>query len=81
MIIKLKSDINPEALKIAMGYRGITQSKLSKEIKGLSQSNISKFLKGYFGCISEDKLKEVMKYLDFPFEFLYKYKNNITFTE
>lgn len=53
MIIKLKSEINTDALKIAMGYRGVYQSKLCKNIKGLSQPNLSKFLKGYFGCISE----------------------------
>ena len=78
MIIKLKSDINPDALKVAMGYRGITQSKLCKEVKGISQPNLSKFLNGYFGCLSEEKLKIIMEYLEFPFEFLYKYRNNIT---
>jgi len=72
MIIKLKSDINPIALKTAMGYRGITQSKLCKNIKGLSQPNLSKFLKGYYGCLSEDKLKDIMTFLNWPFEFLFK---------
>jgi len=75
MIIKLKSEINPDALKVAMGYRGISQIKLCKDIKGISQPNLSKFLKGYFGCLSEEKLKIIMVYLDFPFEFLYKYKD------
>lgn len=79
MIIQLKSEINPVALKIAMGYRGISQIKLCKDIKGLSQPNLSKFLKGYFRCVSEEKLKKIMKYLDFPFEFLFKYKDNISF--
>lgn len=74
MIIKLKSDINPDALKLAMQYRGITQSKLCKEVKGISQPNLSKFLKGYFGCLSEEKLKLIMVYLNFPFDFIYKYK-------
>jgi len=75
MIIKLKSEINPDALKFAMGYRGITQSKLCKNVNGISQPNLSKFLKGYFGCLSEEKLKIIMLYLDFPFDFLYKYKD------
>lgn len=70
MIIKLKSDINPIALKTAMGYRGISQIKLCKNIRGLSQPNLSKFLKGYYGCLSEDKLKDIMTFLNWPFEFL-----------
>jgi len=70
-VIKLKSDIKPSALKVAMGYRGITQTELCKNINGLSQPNLSKFLKGYYGCLSDEKLKEIMEYLKFPFEFLY----------
>lgn len=72
-IIKLTNDINPYALKVVMGYYGISQSELCKNIKGLSQPNLSKFLKGYFGVISENKLKEIMNYFDWPFDFLYKY--------
>ena len=75
-VIKLKSNINTSALEFAMGYRGVTQSKLCKDIQGLSQPNLSKFLKGAFGCISECKLKEVMIYLNFPFEFIYKNFDN-----
>ena len=71
MIVKLTVNIHPSSLKVVRGYRRISQTKLSKNIQGLSQPNLSKFLKGYHGCISEDKLKEIMKYLDFPFEFLY----------
>lgn len=72
MVIQLKSEIYPSSLELAMGYRGCSQTKLCKNIKGISQPNLSKFLKGYFGCISESKLKEIMDYLEFPFEFLYK---------
>jgi|GEM_PF-6981670 predicted XRE-type DNA-binding protein len=72
IVVKLKSDIHPSALEVAMGHRGISQTELCKNIKGLSQPNLSKFLKRYYATISEEKLKEIMKYLDFPFEFLYK---------
>ena len=70
-VIKMTSEIKPSALKVAMGYRGVSQTELRKNIKGLSQSNVSRFLKGYYGAISEMKLKEIMQYLNFPFEFLY----------
>lgn len=70
-LIKLTSLIKPSALNVAMGYRCINKTELCKNIKGLSQPNLSKFLKGYHACLSEDKLKEIMIYLDFPFEFLY----------
>jgi len=59
------------ALRTAMGYRGVTQTELAKNIKGLSQSNLSKFLKVYFGVLSEQKIKSIMDYLNFPFEFIY----------
>lgn len=70
-VIKLTSEIKPSALIVAMNYRGISQTELCKNIKGLSQPNLSKFLKGYFGCVSNEKLKEIMEFLNFPFEFLY----------
>ena len=70
-VIKLTSEIKPSALKVAMGYRGINQTKLCKEIKGLSQPNLSKFLNGYHACLSEEKLKIIMDFLNFPFDFLY----------
>lgn len=73
-IIKLESKVNPYALKLARQYRGYSQSELCKEVKGLSQSNLSKFEKGYFGMISESKLKEIMEFLNFPYSFL---KSNI----
>lgn len=74
-IIVLKSDfktINTFSLVTAMGYRGVSQSKLCKNIKGLSQPNLSKFIKGNRNVLSNHKLKEIMIYLDFPFDFLYK---------
>ena len=70
-VIKLGSEIKPSALKVVMGYRGISQPELCKNISGLSQPNLSKFLKGYHGVLSEEKLKDIMTYLDFPFAFLY----------
>jgi hypothetical protein len=36
----------------------------------LSQSNLSKFEKGFEGKISEEKLKEIMKFLDWPYRWL-----------
>lgn len=71
-VFKLTSNIQPSALKVVMGYRGVSQTKLCKDIKGLSQPNLSRFLSGFWGCISEDKLKEIMIYLNFPYEFLYR---------
>lgn len=64
--------VNPFALQTVMGYRDFSQSKLCKEIKGLSQPNLSKFLKGHVNSLSIEKLKEIMIFLDFPFNFLYK---------
>lgn len=71
----LKSDhklVQPSALIVAMNYRGYNQSKLSKNFKGLSQPALSRFLKGERNVISEEKLKEIIIFLDFPFQFLYK---------
>lgn len=70
-VISLNQKYNPKCLKLAMGYRGISQTKLCKNINGLSQPNLSKFLKGYVNVISDEKLKEIMKYLNWPFDFLY----------
>ena len=74
-VFKLESDyklVQPSALKIAMGYRGIRQTELCKNIKGLSQSNLSKFLKGNKNTISDVNLKKIMIFLGFPFDFIYK---------
>lgn len=61
-------------LKFVRGYRGYSQTELCKQIKGLSQSNLSKFEKG-FNTIKEDKLRIVMEFLNWPFEFLDKVIN------
>lgn len=68
----LHPTVNPFALQTVMGYRGFSQSKLCKQIEGLSQPNLSRFLKGHINSLSIDKLKEIMNYLDWPFDFLYK---------
>ena len=60
--IKLTPTYKASALKTAMGHRGVTQTELAKNIKGLSQSNLSKFLKGYFGVLSEQKIKSIMDF-------------------
>lgn len=78
MIRSLHSDINPSQLKLVREYRGYTQTKLCKEIKGLSQSNLSKFEKGLYACLSEEKLREIMNHLEWPFDFLCQ-KINIKF--
>lgn len=70
--IHIKPEINPSQLVIARQYRGYSQTELCKHIKGLSQPNLSKFEKGYWGCISEEKLSEIMIFLNFPYEFLYR---------
>jgi predicted XRE-type DNA-binding protein len=69
-VITLDKEFNPKALKLAMGYRGISQTKLCKNINGLSQPNLSRFLNGYIHVISKEKLQEIMIYLDWPFDFL-----------
>lgn len=69
-VITLDQEFNPKALKLAMGCRGISQTKLCKNINGLSQSNLSKFLNGYIHVISKEKLQEIMIYLEWPFDFL-----------
>ena len=58
-----------EQLKFVREYRQVTQQELCKQITGLSQSNLSRFEKGLVQ-ISEDKKQEIMKYLEWPFEFL-----------
>lgn len=70
-VIRLKTYVQPSALQVAMNYRCVTQQNLSKSVGGISQASISKFLNGNIFAIPEDKLKEIMAFLDFPFEFLY----------
>jgi len=69
-VIKLKSEINPFALETAMHYRGVSIGKLCKDMN-ISKFDLLDFFKGYYAVIPEQKLREVMKYLDFPFEFLH----------
>lgn len=57
-------------LKLAREYRGYTQSDLCNKIPGLSQPNLSMFEKGFEGRVKEDKIKEIMEFLQFPIEFL-----------
>lgn len=65
-------------LKFAREYRNIKQSTLCKSIKGLSQSNLSKFEKGT-GYLSERILTDIMKNLDWPFEWLDKKSSQVNF--
>ena len=58
-------------LKMAREYRGFNQSELANKIEGLSQANLSKFEKGFEGMISDEKLKVIMQFLDWPFDWLY----------
>lgn len=71
-MIMLSPTVNPYALQTVMGYRGYTQSKLCKNIKGLYQPNLSKFLSGSLGSVSISQLNEIMDFLEWPFDFLYK---------
>lgn len=64
--------IQPSALRLAIGYRGLSQTELCRNVNGLSQPNLSKFLKGDDGKVSKDKLVEIMKFLQFPFAFIYQ---------
>lgn len=57
-------------LKFAREYRGYSQSKLCGEIKGLSQSNLSKYEKGFEGMLKDNKIAEIMIFLDFPLNWL-----------
>jgi len=67
-------------LKLVRIYRGYTQTELAKNIKGLSQSNLSRFEK--FGDnISDEKLIEIMRFLEWPFKFLDVKMGNIEFSK
>lgn len=65
-------------LKFAREYRNISMQKLCLNINGLSQSNLSKCERG-FKTVSEDKLKLIMDFLNFPFEWLYRHNSKINF--
>lgn len=59
-------------LKLVREVRGYTQAGLCNKIEGLSQANLSRFEKGFTNYISEDKLKNIMMFLEWPYEFLNK---------
>ena len=57
-------------LRFVREYRGYTQSKLCEEIKGLSQANLSKYENGFEGMLKDDKVAEIMKYLNWTVSWL-----------
>jgi len=57
-------------LRFAREYRGLNQKDLCSKVHGLSQSNLSKFENGFEGMIGDDLLKEILMFLDFPFDFI-----------
>jgi transcriptional regulator with XRE-family HTH domain len=59
-------------LKFAREYRKYTQAKLCKDVKELSQSNLSKYEQGFEGMLKNEKVLEIMNFLNFPIEFLEK---------
>lgn len=63
-------------LTFARQYRGFTQTELAKQIPGLSQSNLSSFEKG-LGSLSDDVIKKIMIFLNFPMEFLEERISNV----
>lgn len=69
---KITGEIFPYSLQIVMNYRGCSKNKLIKNVDGLLFSDLKKFLKGYFAAIPEHKLRDIMEYFDWPYEFLYK---------
>lgn len=78
MEIIIHPTINHNQLAFARQYRGYTQTELAKNIKGLSQANLSKFEKG-LKTISTDKVRDIMMFLDFPFDFLFKDVKQVNF--
>ena len=71
-VITINQTVNPYALTVARNYRGYNQTRLCKAITGLTQSRLSKFENGRIGELTITQLKEIMEFLEFPFEFLYK---------
>jgi len=57
-------------LKLVREYRGYTQSELVSHVNGISQGNLSRFEKGFEGVMSDDNLKSIMSFLDWPFKWL-----------
>jgi len=74
-VITLNTDYKPlnnYALETVMNYRGISSRNISRNLKNISESDINKFLKGNKRFLSYEDLQEIMKFLDWPFNFLYK---------
>jgi len=69
---KITGEVFPESLKLVMNYRECSVNKLVKNIDGLTIYSLKRFLKGYFAAIPEEKLREIMDYFEWPFEFLHK---------
>lgn len=57
-------------LKLAREYRGYAQIQLADKISGLTHGQLSKFEKGFENTISDEKLREIMGFLNWPFEWL-----------
>lgn len=69
--IVLHPTLNPFAFYTVRTYRGLTKSQVSKKVAGVSVKDISSFENGDLTAISLDNLKEAMKVMDWPFDFLY----------
>ncbi|WP_288447932.1 hypothetical protein [uncultured Chryseobacterium sp.] len=58
-------------LTLVRQIRGLSKTELSKKVPGLKSGDLTMFENG-FKTIPEEKQKEIMKVLDWPFEFLDK---------
>ncbi|KAA2223029.1 helix-turn-helix domain-containing protein [Chryseobacterium sediminis] len=58
-------------LTLVRQIRVLSKTELSKKVSGLKSSDLTQFENG-FKYIPEEKQKEIMKVLDWPFEFLDK---------
>lgn len=71
----MTTKVNFRNLLLARESRGITQKKMAEDIKSLNQGNLSRMEKGLLN-ISEDILKQIAEYLDYPISFFYKESQN-----
>lgn len=67
-------------IKFVRQYRGITQTGLCKKVKGLPQANLSKLEAGYINVVSDEKIKEIMIFFNWPLEFLDRKYSDFDFT-
>lgn len=58
-------------LRLSREYRGVSKAELVKNIDDVSLLYISNFEDGY-NSLSDEKIDEIMKYLNFPLSFLDK---------